>query len=167
MKKTHRFQSLGDVAAVISAAPNIAAAARQLGVDRSSVSRWIKAGKIQRPVGVRLAAPPTNSPITARAGNAPQRERTSKGGSWARWVRRTYDLSATDETLVDLADRALAMARNAAVAPEVQLRATARYQALVRQLNLEQEPADGEAEKAQGGRFLRWPRRVDGTAAGA
>jgi transposase-like protein len=152
MKQTHKFQSLGDVAAVVNAAPSLAAAARQLGVDRSSVSRWIKAGKVTRHQAA--AAPSVQS-------------ETVPPESWAQWARDTYDLSATEHTLVDLTDRALTMARDPANSPEVQLKAMARFQALVRQLNLEQEPADGEVEKTTRGRCITWPRRVDGAVAGA
>lgn len=48
-KQTHKRKALGDVAHVLENASSISAAARQLGVDRSTVHRWIQAGHVTRP----------------------------------------------------------------------------------------------------------------------
>jgi excisionase family DNA binding protein len=158
MKQTHKFEALGDVAAVVGRAASVSAAARQLGVERSTVQRWIKAGKISRPS--------TCGAKPAATGGPASRARKQSPESWARWVRRTYDLTATEQTLVDLAERALTLATDATTRAEVRLTATTRYQQLVKQLDLENE-TDGEVEKAPRGRCITWPRRIDGTAAGA
>ena len=52
----HKLRALGNVAGTIAAAPSIAAAAKALGVDRSSVHRWVTAGKVPRPGGSRRPA---------------------------------------------------------------------------------------------------------------
>ena len=56
MKATHKLRALGNVGGTIAAAPSIAEAAKALGVDRSSVHRWVTAGKVPRPGGSRKPA---------------------------------------------------------------------------------------------------------------
>lgn len=132
-KQTHKLKGLGDVATIIAAAPSLTAAARQLGVDRSTIHRWIESGKAKRPGRAprkrRLTKPP-------RAGQSP--------AAWARWVRRSYEIDGTDQVLLDLAVQALKLARDVKEPPAVCLAAMARYQMLIKQLNL-----DGEGEKAE------------------
>jgi hypothetical protein len=179
MKQTHKFQSLGDAAAVVRAARSITAAARQLGVGRCTIHRWIEAGKVPRPGGRHGIASPKRHVGPARpaavadlaVGEAvPETTGEPASGdeasSWARSVRDQYDLTATEQMLVDLAERALTLARDSASRSEVQLAAMARFQQLVRQLNLERELADGDIEKAKA-RVVGWPRRVDGAPASA
>jgi hypothetical protein len=45
-KKSYKLRQLGDVDAVIAAAPTVVEAARRLGVDTSTIRRWRAAGKI-------------------------------------------------------------------------------------------------------------------------
>jgi hypothetical protein len=146
VKRTHKLGALGDVAGIIAAAPSISEASRQLGVDRSTIHRWIQAGKAPRPSARRRRG--------LSAGAGPQQSPEA----WARVVRRAYALSATEGGLLDLAVRALAMARDDSTKPETRLAAMGRYQQLVRQLNLESEDdGETETEKAQ---VRQWPRRV-------
>jgi transposase-like protein len=146
VKQTHKFQALGDVAAIVASSATVTAASRRLGVSPSSVHRWIKAGKVPRRAGRTITAPA--APAAAR----------QTPTSWARAIRRRYVLDATEQTLVDLATRALALSRDATAKVEQQLAAMGRYQALVRQLKLE-DPAHGEIETPSdaAGHF---PRRV-------
>ena len=127
-KRTHKLRAMGDVQAVINRTPDLTAAARELGVDRSTITRWLQTGKIQAKPGVSLregkVAPP---PPTAEDWT-----------SWAGAVRDAYTLSPTDLQLVSLAEMALQLAYASADKPVVQLQAMARYAALVRQLNLQQ-----------------------------
>jgi DNA-binding transcriptional regulator YdaS (Cro superfamily) len=145
VKQTHKFKALADVAAIVASSATVTAASRRLGVSPSSVHRWIKAGKVPRRAGRAITAA---APATAR----------QTPTSWARAVRRTYVLDATEQTLVDLAKRALELSRDATAKVEQQLQAMGRYQALVRQLKLE-DPAHGEIETPAdaSGRF---PRRA-------
>jgi hypothetical protein len=48
-KPTHKLRALGNVADVIAASPSVSAAARTLGVNRSTIHRWITAGKVPTP----------------------------------------------------------------------------------------------------------------------
>ena len=127
MKKTHKLGALGDVAAVVARAGSTTNAARQLGVNPSTVHRWIKSGKVPVPAWLAGRADPV---VGAPSDQAP--------GEWAAWVRATFPLDQTGETLLELAASALQMARNEA--PPLRLAAMARYQQLVKQLNL-QDPA--------------------------
>jgi hypothetical protein len=142
VKQTHKFRVLGNVESIVAAAPSVAAAARQLGVDRSTVHRWISAGRVEQPSRRRrkVAGEPTQPPA-----------------SWAATIRLAYELSPTEDTLVDLAAQALSLTRDATAKPETRLAAMGRFQMIVRQLHLE-EP-DGEAQKSKEP-VQHWPRRV-------
>lgn len=59
MKRTHKFKALGDVAAVIAASTDIRSASLTLGVSWSTVSRWIKSGKVRHPNGTQYALAPS------------------------------------------------------------------------------------------------------------
>jgi excisionase family DNA binding protein len=150
MKRTHKLRALGDVAGTIAAARSIQDAARQLGVDRSTVHRWIASGKVSAPAAGRRTARQS-----ATTGTPGQRQTPE---SWARWVRRQYLLDATEQTLVGLTVDALRLARDESARPEVRLAATARAQSLIRQLKLE-NAEDGEAENTKA-EIRVFPRRV-------
>jgi hypothetical protein len=140
-KRSHKLKALGNVEGVIAGAATLREAARRLNVDRSTIHRWLRAGKISRHArpALPIVAVPTETP-----------------DAWAQRVRDNYDLSGTEEQLLRLAVRALILAQGTKAAPAVQLAAAGRFQALVRQLNLE-APTDGAIE-ADASRI--WPRRV-------
>ena len=105
--------------------------ALRLQVHKSTVGRWIEAGQLT------LSKPPLANPV--RAKQSPE--------EWAAAVREAYQLDATDEQLVTLAQQALGVSLDPNVSPSVQMTAAGRFQTLVRQLDLparaaEQEHAD-------------------------
>jgi transposase-like protein len=130
MKRTHKLKVLGDVAGVVASAPNLSVAAKRLGVNRSTLHRWIQAGKVQK------AAPKTGPAAGAAENQAPE--------AWAKAVRDMGELDVTQSALLDLAAAALKMARTEEQ-PSVRLSAMGRYQQLVRQLNLATERAVPDA----------------------
>ena len=146
MKQTHKRRALGDIAATIQAAPSITAAAASLGVNRSSVHRWIKKGVATKPTRRRRKAAP--------AGTGKHQTPVA----WAKSIRLAYALSDTEMQLLDLAKAALLLARNENARPADRLAATTRFQALVRQLDLE-DTDSGEVEK-ETSTVPTWPRRV-------
>jgi len=101
------------------------AIAKRLSVSKSTVTRWIAAGKVRKP--------PTSRPGPAgdRSGSV-----AHSAEEWAASVRRDYALDATDEQLVELATAALARARHPRTPARMQLTAMGRFQALVKQLAL-------------------------------
>lgn len=129
-KRTHKLRALGNVAEVIAKAPSVAAAARKLGVDRSTIHRWMEAGKAPRP-----AAQRTRSEDAAKPCETPE--------AWASRVKRSTDLDDTGQVLLDLAVRALTLARTEKD-PRIQLAAMGRYQLLVRQLFAATDEAGAE-----------------------
>lgn len=136
MKKTWRFGTLqGDAADVMRSASSLGAAATRLGVDKSTVFRWVKSGKVPPPGGRRRAV--------STGGNHPPGELSPEG--WAASVRNSYALSPTEAELVGMAAVALEMAHDTGARPETRLAAMGRFQRLTRQLDLETE-TDGEAE---------------------
>jgi hypothetical protein len=148
-KQTHKLASLaGDAAAVIARSPSLAEAARRLGVNRSTVHRWIASGKMLRPEKSRrqpaASAIPRQSP-----------------GSWGEWARQTFDLSVCEQALVELGEQALMLAQDQAETPAVRLSAIGRFQQLTRQLAFE-ESIDGKEEEATTAPAGTWPRRVVG-----
>lgn len=94
----------------------------RLGVNKSSVTRWMKAGKLGQ---ARSARQPVS--ISKRHQTPDQ---------WAAAVRKAYDLDATDEQLVELAVDALRMSKDLAIGPQARMTAAGRFQALVKQLRL-------------------------------
>lgn len=98
--------------------------AQRLGVAKSTVTRWIAAGKLTR-----------RAPVPLPSG-------AQSPAAWAASVRSDYALDASDSQLVTLAQRALELALDPTVAPPVQLNAAGRFQALVRQLALVTRLAD-------------------------
>lgn len=147
MKRTHKFQSLGDVQVVLNAAGNIAVAAKQLGVERSTLYRWIKAGKLTAPAGTQAGQIP-----------APGAEQTPE--IWAAAVRETAALDGTGLALLTLARRALTMSKDEED-PKTRLSAMARFQQLVKQLSLRVAvPAAVEPSKMRAASAAR-PHRAD------
>ena len=57
--------------------------------------------------------------------------------SWAQWVRRRYELDASEDVLLELAVDALRLARDDGQDARVRLTAAGRFQSLLRQLGLE------------------------------
>jgi transposase-like protein len=152
MRRTLRSMPV-DVAAVMARTSSISAAARELGVHRSTVQRWIGANKAPRPSGkrARLRATP--------ATKASQGVRTA--AAWARAVRRAYELTPTEEALVVVGERAMARSLDPALRPEQQDAAARRFQSIVKQLNLEpeEEAVNGETSPARNN-VRQWPRGV-------
>jgi hypothetical protein len=148
-KATWRFRTLGPEAKrVVAAAPSLAAAARQLDLDVTTLHRWFREGKLTRPTNRR------RRPHRAAAPSGPGGDRPA----WRAAVGASHILTATEMELASLAERALTMARDPSLKPETQLQAMGRYQQLIKQLDLEAESDDGET--ATTGPRPPWPRRV-------
>ncbi len=71
--------------------------------------------------------------------------------SWAQWVRRRYELDASEDVLLELAVDALRISRDEGQDARVRLSAAGRFQSLLRQLGLEsaeeEDSRDGKSEK--------------------
>lgn len=98
--------------------------AKRLNVNKSTITRWKKAGKLQK-ASESIDALPVDPP-PARISPA----------EWSRSVRAEYQLDSTDEALVTLAEAALSASRDMTASLREQLSAGARFAALVRQMNL-------------------------------
>jgi hypothetical protein len=147
MRRTHKLRQLkqDEIVQVLAGAPTVAAAAKALGVSRDSMHRWIREGRAPRPGGGVKAS------VLALATTSRRRS----PAAWTRAVRQRYELTVTEEALVDMAAEAMRLAQDQKVGPEVRLRAVARFQAVIRQLNF--EVPDGEVEKTPG-TVRPWPR---------
>jgi transposase-like protein len=93
--------------------------ATQLGLNKSTVTRWIKSGRLQRPEG---------------GGTLPSAG-VKTPAEWAAAVREEFQLDATDDQLVSMAEEALTIARGTA-GVHARLAAMGRFQTLTRQLAL-------------------------------
>src|SRR5262245_41228823 len=102
--------------------------ARRLDVNRSTVFRWVTAGKLPVARGAAAAA----APVPA----SPPPDLPLEPTAWGASVRAAYALNATDAELVGLAERALTAAQNPAESTSTRLSAMGRFQALVKQLAL-------------------------------
>ncbi len=124
MRRTRKWAFVAQEAARLAALnlspPEIAA---RLGVNRSTVTRWIADGKLTRSKPrvntTKLVLQPKQTPA-----------------EWAAAVRKEYALDATDDQILMLAEAALGLSLDARVAPHVRMNASGRFQSLVRQLAL-------------------------------
>jgi transposase-like protein len=141
-KRTHKLKGLKNVAEVVATSRSLSEAAQKLGVNRSSLHRWMQAGKV--------AAPAPKMGIAAGV----QPGQTAE--DWAKAVREAGDLDATRSALVDLAVEALTISRDTEHRPETRLSAMGRYQQLVKQLNLDNvEPAAAKVPTMNPARIAR------------
>jgi hypothetical protein len=124
-----------------------------LKISRDTLHAWIRSGKVPAPAQRR----------TTRSTSVLQPPRTTPD-AWAQSIRQLYDLTPTEDALVDMAAQAMRLAQNSKARDEVRLAAVSRFQNLVRQLDLEEPTHDGEAEKTPGA-VRAWPRAVDRTPA--
>lgn len=140
MKRTRKWVYVAQEAtrlASLGLAPKDIAA--RLGVSKSTVTRWMSGGKIrstkagyvrQRPVGHAQTPIPPKTP----------RE-------WSIDIRNSFDLDATDDQLVTIAESALAMSLDVTATPQVRLQAAGRFQAVVKQLALVARASDAQEGK--------------------
>jgi hypothetical protein len=104
-----------------------------LEVQRSTVQRWMAAGKL---TDTRHGAPRRSAP-GARPASAAQ---------WAASVRAAYALDATDEELVTMGEAALRIVHDPREPRPVQLNAMGRFLAIVKQLALAAPAAETKPE---------------------
>jgi hypothetical protein len=98
--------------------------ARRIEVKRSTVQRWMAAGKI---TDTRQGANRTRVPVVTVL---------TKPSEWAMTVRKDFSLDATDEQIVTLAESALGQALDPLNPVAVRLSAMRTFQGLVKQLAL-------------------------------
>lgn len=125
-KGSHKLKSMGDVQAVIDSAQDLTVAAKRLGVDRSTITRWVQTGKVTKPR--KMGAPGPQTPETVV-------QLPTSGAEWAQSLRASYHLNETEIEILKMADEA----RAAAFAAEHlrdRLSAMGRFQLLVKQLDL-------------------------------
>lgn len=142
MGKPRRWNRLDPdaVLAVIRSAPSTSAAARELGVDRTTVYRWQVGGKVPKPG---TQAPRRRvAPAGGIADPAPAVP-DAPGAAWAARVRGLFEFSSTEDAMVSLASEALDLARDVGQSPSVRLAAAKGFAALVRQLGGLEEPRAG------------------------
>lgn len=117
--------------------------ATRIGVNRSTIQRWMACGKLEKRVKSRVVA----------NGQTPTQ--------WAATVRKDYALDATDEQLVRLAEAALGMSLDPALSPNERMTATARFQGIVKQLALVARLADADTGQAKPEAKREVSRRAD------
>lgn len=123
--------------------------AERLEVRKSTVTRWIASGKLAQKKG---------TPKTAAKVASGQVDKTA--AQWAASVRAAYDLDATDEQLVTLAESTLLVAKDPLTPASLRLQAMGRYQALVKQLSLVARAADAKPTEAPKRKTFRPPART-------
>lgn len=97
--------------------------AKRIGVNKSTVSRWISSGKLTiEEAKVRA--------VSIHASN------TQTPADWAKSIREEFDLDVTDDQLVTLAEEQLALSRDVDCSVRERLAAGAEYLKTLRQLNL-------------------------------
>jgi len=158
MKRTHKLRGMGDVQATIDSSRTLDEAAGRLGVNRSTLTRWLQTGKVKRPASF--------AQVELKEGKAtPPAPTATDWRGWAEAVRDAYVLSPTDHQLVALAARALELAYDVDTKPVVQLMSMARFAALVKQLNLQSASAHANQPPAPAKQFVFQPRAVSRSTA--
>lgn len=108
-------------------------------VTKSTINKWIAAGKLQR-----------GAPVTKLT--AAQFNRSKKSASaWAKSVRSEYLLNETDDQLVTLAETALVMSKDPAAKNSEKLNAARLFQSIVDQLNFVARSAPAKPEAPEKG----------------
>lgn len=145
MKRTRKWEFVEQEASRLAALGlSLSEIATRLGVNKSTVSRWMSSGKLNREGRAKRPKRPA-ARFRVKPGQTP--------AQWAASVRKTFALDATDEQLVTLGEMALVDSYDMAIAPSVRHAAAGRFQAIVRQLALlpgrnEEKPADVPAPAA-------------------
>lgn len=135
MQQTRKWTHVGPEARRLAARGlSPTAIGEALGVDRSTIQRWMAAGKIDDTRTSRTVDPA--SPLAAAA--------ALPALAWAAAIRAAYTLDSTDEKLVALADLALAVAENPAEQSSIRLAAAGRFQSLTKQLSTRIRPTADE-----------------------
>jgi Homeodomain-like domain len=127
MQRTRKYTHVGPEAkrlAALGLSP--IAIAERLGVNRSTVQRWMAAGHLEDTRETRTVQS-AELPPAPPAVDVPALE-------WGDAMRAAYTLDATDAKLVALADLALTVAQSPAELPSIRLAAAGRFQSLVKQL---------------------------------
>ena len=107
--------------------------ATRLEVQRSTVQRWMAAGKL----------------TDTRRGARPVAPSVPTAAAWASAVRSAYALDATDEELVKMGEVALLKVHDPHESPQVQLSAMSRFIAVVKQLALVARAAEATPEPVE------------------
>jgi hypothetical protein len=105
--------------------------ATRLEVTRSTVQRWMAAGRL---TDTRHGARTRSSAVQPKS-----------AAEWAAAVRAAYALDATDEELVTMGEAALRKVHDPRESPQVQLNAMGRFLAIVKQLALVARAAEATA----------------------
>jgi hypothetical protein len=132
VKATYKLRALGNARDIVASSRSLGEAAARLKVDKSTVFRWVRAGKVPPPggkPGPKAAPKPAGVPVPATA------------VSWLERVRATYEFNPTEEVLVQLADIALRLAEDSSLSVPVRMAAAGRFQSLVRQIGFPEEDA--------------------------
>lgn len=142
-KSTWRRRSISDekIRDALRTSGSVSGAARTLGVDRSTVHRWIQAD-------------PALTPATTKPVDIPRPRAGQSIDAWARWVRSTYQVDETGARLLELAvnswqrfqqaraaidEHGLTQPDGRTLRPEVQVEKDSRaaFQRVLQQLGLE------------------------------
>jgi hypothetical protein len=109
--------------------------AARLEVDRVTVYRWRKAGKLEVPhgIGARQVV------VKPRPQQTPSQ--------WSADVRASYDLDSTDDQTVTNAEAALVISRDPLADPRLQLQAMGTFDRLTKGLKLAVRNAESAAEE--------------------
>ncbi|MEX2122373.1 MAG: hypothetical protein WD795_00640 [Woeseia sp.] len=140
MKRTWKKRNLGPdrIREVVRTSATLSEAARTLGVDRSTLHRWMEAD------------PALKEPIRDRqdaAKGATAAAQMLNPDQWAEQIESLYELSNTERVTLDLARRALEIARDEFAKPTERLTAMGRFQQLVKDLNMEKPIGKAETAK--------------------
>ncbi len=147
MQKTRKFTHLGSEAKRLAAAGvSRMEIARQLGVNYSTVHRWMASGRL----GDRRGSGPVMVPDVRTA--------PATATDWASQIRAGFVIDCTDEEIIRLGELALSVAHNPTEPTTTRLSASARFLSLSQRLTAHARPIVADAEPAPA------PRDATGSA---
>jgi hypothetical protein len=122
------------------------------GVNRSTVQRWMAAGKIR------------DTRLTAKGERLPSFSKETKPEEWAMTVRKEFALSATDEQLVAGGAALLAVWKDPLQPMSIRISAFREFRATAKQLAVSGNPAEAPAAPEKPASVARAvpPRRTGG-----
>lgn len=140
MKRTWKKRGLGHdhIREVVRTSRSLSEAARTLNVDRSTLHRWLEADpSLKEPIRERRAAEE----------DAVESCRVLTPDEWVERMEGLHKFSDTARITLDLARRALEIARDEYAKPGERLQAMGRFQNLVESLYLERPQEEPKPEK--------------------
>jgi hypothetical protein len=138
-KRTWKLRTRPDAAAVIAESGSLREAARRLGMNVSTLSRAVKAGRLPAPT--RGSGPIRRPAALAPVAPVAPPDEAAPPRTFQEWALATFELTEAERALVAMAQAARDLAHDPAQPATTQLSAMAQFRACLKDLRLPTEDA--------------------------